>query len=139
MSANFYLSLRRPRFFALISALTLITTASAALAQQAPPPPRDYYVGSPGIGLPVAPPAPGAPPVAFAPASKNVHMFGALYSVESCVYDPARGVIVAPSRGVGQSVRANDAWISMIHQDRSEYRTCGIGIRTSERDCHTVT
>ena len=88
----------------LISVLTLIALAGEVFAQQPPPQPRDYYVGNPGVGLPVAPPAPGAPPAAFAPASKNVRMFGALYSVESCVYDPSRRVIVAPSRGVGQAV-----------------------------------
>ncbi len=80
--------------------LALVFTAHA-LAQQAPQP-RDYYVGNTGVGLPVSPPAPGAqtPASPFAPASRNVRMFGALYSVESCSYDPVRDVIVAPSRGV---------------------------------------
>ncbi|HET9861939.1 MAG TPA: hypothetical protein VFP37_00735, partial [Steroidobacteraceae bacterium] len=124
----------------LIGTIALATLAGTALAQQSPPEPRDYYVGNPGVGLPVAPPAPstggGPPPAAFAPASKNVHMFGALYSVESCVYDPDRGVIVAPSRGVPQSVRANDAWIAFINSDGSVHTPRWIGIQNSgaERD-----
>ncbi len=118
-----------------ISALTLLIVGGHAFAQQ-PPPPRDYYVGTPGVGLPVAPPAPGSPPAAFAPATRNVRMFGALYSVESCVYDPKRGVIVAPSRGVTQAVRANDAWISFINHDGSVNTPRWIGIQNSgaERD-----
>lgn len=123
----------------LISALTLVALAGTVFAQQPPPQPRDYYVGTPGVGLPVAPPAPGAPPAAFAPASKNVRMFGALYSVESCVYDASRGVIVAPSRGVGQAVRTNDAWIAFINHDGSVNTPRWIGIQNAgaERDSLT--
>lgn len=118
-----------------ISTLLVLGLAGAAIAQQAPTQSRDYYVGNP-VGLPVAPPAPGTPPAAFAAASKNVHMFGALYSVESCVYDTRRGVIVAPSRGVAQSVRANDAWIALINHDGSVHTPRWIGIQNpgAERD-----
>lgn len=124
-----------------ISALTLAALASPTLAQQTPPQPRDYYVGSPGVGLPVSPPAPGAatPASAFAPASKNVRMFGALYSVESCVYDASRGVIVAPSRGVVQSVRANDAWIAFINHDGSVHTPRWIGIQNAGAERDTMT
>src|SRR5262245_23118291 len=135
MSAIFDLSLKHPRPFALMGALTLVALAGEAFAQQSAPQPRDYYVGTPGVGLPVAPPMPatgtGTPPTAFAPASKNVRMFGALYSVESCVYDPSRGVIVAPSRGVGQSVRANDAWIAFVNHDGSVHTPRWIGIQNA--------
>jgi len=142
MSAIFDLSLQRSRFFGLIGALIVVALAGEAFAQQPPTPPRDYYVGNP-VGLPVAPSAPatgaGTPSTAFTPASKNARMFGALYSVESCVYDPSRGVIVAPSRGVGQSVRANDAWISFINHDGSVHTPRWIGIQNSgaERDSMT--
>jgi hypothetical protein len=66
-------------------------------------------------------------------------MFGALYSVESCVYDPGRGVIVAPSRGVGQAVRANDAWIAFVNHDGSVHTPRWIGIQNpgAERDTMT--
>lgn len=97
-------------------AVLLAGTSFVAAQQQT----RPYYVGNP-VGLPAAPPAPTAenpnPPNNFAPMSSNVRMYGALYSVESCSYDPVRDVIVAPSRGVGQSVRANDAWIALINHD----------------------
>lgn len=66
-------------------------------------------------------------------------MFGALYSVESCVYDPGRGVIVAPSRGVGQAVRTNDAWIAFVNHDGSVNTPRWIGIQNAgvERDTMT--
>jgi hypothetical protein len=129
---------RNSKSAGLISTLGVMVLAGAAFAQQPPPPSRDYYVGTAGIGLPVAPPAPGSAtaPTAFAPMSKNVRMFGALYSVESCVYDPSRGVIVAPSRGVPQSVRANDAWIAFINHDGSVHTPRWVGVQNSgaERD-----
>ncbi|HTU67469.1 MAG TPA: hypothetical protein VMF52_16085 [Steroidobacteraceae bacterium] len=126
------------RSLARICVLILAAHAGGALAQQ-PPAPRDYYTGTPGVGLPVAPPAPGAPPAAFAPASKNVRMFGALYSVESCVYDASRGVIVAPSRGVVQSVRANDAWIAFVNHDGSVQTPRWVGIQNAGAERDTMT
>jgi len=124
---------------ALVSAMTLLALAGAAVAQQPPVQPRDYYVGTPGVGLPVAPPAPGTPPAAFAPATRNVRMFGALYSVESCVYDSSRGLIVAPSRGVGQAVRTNDAWIAFINHDGSVHTPRWIGIQNAGAERDTMT
>jgi sugar lactone lactonase YvrE len=117
-----------------IGVLTLLALASEAFAQQ-PPQTRDYYVGNAGVGLPPAPDA-KTPPSAFAPASKNVRMYGALYSVESCVYDPDRDVIVAPSRGVVQAVRTNDAWIAFINHDGSVHTPRWLGIQNpgAERD-----
>ena len=138
MSTNIDLSLRRLKNLRLFSALTLVALAGEVVAQQ--PQPRDYYVGTPGVGLPVAPPAPTTgtqtPPIEFAPVSKNVRMYGALYSVESCTYDPSRGVIVAPSRGVGQAVRTNDAWIAFVNHDGSVHTPRWIGVQNSgaERD-----
>ncbi len=141
MSTNIDLSLRHLKNLAPVSVLALVAFAGEAFAQQPPPQPRDYNVGTPGVGLPVAPPATGTqpPPTAFAPASKNVRMYGALYSVESCVYDPGRGVIVAPSRGVGQAVRTNDAWIAFINHDGSVHTPRWIGVQNAgaERDSMT--
>ena len=143
MSTNIDLSLRRLKNLGPFSVLTLVALAGEVFAQQPPPQPRDYYVGTPGVGLPVAPPAPATgtqtPPNAFAPVTKNVRMYGALYSVESCVYDPGRGVIVAPSRGVGQAVRTNDAWIAFVNHDGSVHTPRWIGIQNAgaERDSMT--
>lgn len=66
-------------------------------------------------------------------------MFGALYSVESCVYDPTRRVIVAPSRGVGQAVRANDAWIAFVNHDGSVHTPRWIGIQNAGAERDTMT
>ena len=122
-----------------IGVIATVVLAAETVAQQVAP--REYYVGTPGIGLPVAPPPAGGdqPQSAFAAASSNVRMYGALYSVESCVYDPGRGVIVAPSRGVGQAQRPNDAWVAFINHDGSVHTPRWIGIQTSgaERDSMT--
>jgi len=143
MSANMDFSPKRPKPFGLISALILLTLAGESFGQQAAPQPRDYYVGTPGVGMPVAPPAPAAgatsPPAAFAPVTSKVRMFGALYSVESCVYDSSRGVIVAPSRGVGQAVRTNDAWIAFVNHDGSVNTPRWIGIQNSGAERDTMT
>jgi hypothetical protein len=136
---------RNVRLQGLVSASVLVLAAlgGEVFAQQPTPAPRDYYVGNPGVGLPVAPPAPVAgtetPPGAFAPATRNVRMFGALYSVESCVYDASRGVVVAPSRGVGQAVRTNDAWIAFINHDGSVHTPRWIGIQNAGAERDTLT
>jgi sugar lactone lactonase YvrE len=98
------------------TAVALLAATGFAIAQQAQT--RPYYVGNP-LGLPAAPPAPDAAQTEFAPISDNVKMYGALYSVESCSYDPVRDVIVAPARGVGQNVRANDAYVVLVNHDGS--------------------
>ena len=125
--------------FASMGALALVAMASVALAQQ-PPAPRAYHVGNEGVGIPVSPaPSASGPANQFAPASRNVRVFGALYSVESCVYDERRGVIMAPSRGVPQAVRANDAWIALINHDGSVQTPRWIGVQNpgAERDAMT--
>jgi hypothetical protein len=122
------------------AALAVGLGAGMVLAQQAQPPqpqpitPRPYYVGNP-VGLPIAPPAPTDqnpnPGNPWAAATDNVKMFGAIYSVESCSYDPDRDLIVAPSRGVAQSVRTNDSWIAFINHDGSVHTPRWIGIQNS--------
>jgi len=127
-------------FGAVIACFAL--AAATANAQQAGAPPRPYFVGNEGVGVPAAPPPPGADgqsPGAFARASDNVRMFGALYSVESCTYDATRGVIVAPSRGVGQAIRANDAWIALIRHDGSVHTPRWIGVQNAGPERDTLT
>ena len=97
------------------------------LAQQAPTAqggPQPYIVGN-RLGLPINP----APDGAFNPISSNVKVFGAIYSAESCSYDPVRGVIVVPNRGVAQNVQTNNAWISFINHDGSVHTARWIGIQ----------
>ena len=104
------------------AALTTIGVAAGALlAQQNPQP---YFVGN-RVGLPVNP----APDGAFEPASPNVRMFGSIYSAESCSYDPDRGLIVVPNRGVPQNVQTNNAWVSFLNHDGSVHTARWIGVQ----------
>src|SRR5687768_6983374 len=110
-------------------------------AQQPPPPPRPYYVGNP-LGLPATPPAPDAQnPQPFAAISSNVKVYGAIYSTESCSYDPVRDLIVAPARGVGQAIRANDAFVALINHDGSVHTARWIGVQNAgaQRDTQMTT
>jgi SMP-30/gluconolaconase/LRE-like protein len=104
----------------------LIGIAAGSLAQQAPAPagPQPYFVGN-RLGLPINP----APDGAFTPMSNNVKVYGAIYSAESCSYDPTRNVIVVPNRGVGQNLQTNNAWISFINHDGSVHTARWIGVQ----------
>src|SRR5690349_5804666 len=61
--------------------------------------------------------------------SKNVKVYGAIYSAESCSYDAGRGVIVVPNRGVAQNVQTNNGWISFINHDGSVHTARWVGIQ----------
>ena len=61
------------------------------------------------------------------PTSK---VFGAIYSAESCSYDPVRNLIVVPNRGVGQNVQTNNGWVSFINHDGSVHTARWIGMQT---------
>jgi hypothetical protein len=100
----------------------------AVLAQQPSPSPQPFFVGN-RLGLPVNPAADGA----FEAASPNVKVFGAIYSAESCSYDPGRGVIVVPNRGVPQNVQTNNAWVSFINHDGSVHTARWIGVQNAEQ------
>jgi hypothetical protein len=113
------------RPFLLTSALMAL--AAIHVAAQAPQPaagPQPYVVGNP-VGLPITP----APGTTFAPVSPGVKMFGALYSAESCSYDPVRNLIVVPNRGVPQNVQTNNAWVSFINHDGSVHTARWIGVQ----------
>src|SRR6186713_1244866 len=97
---------------------------AAAPAAQAPAGPQPYSVGN-RLGMPINPAADGA----FNPMSSNVKVYGAIYSAESCSYDPGRGVIVVPNRGVAQNVQTNNAWISFINHDGSVHTARWVGIQ----------
>ncbi len=108
------------------TALLIALAVSALVAQQAPAPagPQPYSVGN-RLGMPINP----APDGAFNPMSSNVKVYGAIYSAESCSYDPTRNVIVVPNRGVGQNVQINNAWISFINHDGSVHTARWVGIQ----------
>jgi hypothetical protein len=96
----------------------------ALLAQQQPQAPQPYFVGN-RLGLPVNPAADGT----FDAISSNVKVYGAIHSAESCSYDPGRGVIVVPNRGVPQNVQTNNAWVSFINHDGSVHTARWIGVQ----------
>jgi hypothetical protein len=98
---------------------------------QQPAQPQPFSTGQP-LGLPVSPSADGT----FNPISSNVKVYGAIYSAESCSYDPARDLIVVPNRGVSQSVQTNNAWISLLNHDGSVHTARWIGIQNpgAQRD-----
>jgi SMP-30/gluconolaconase/LRE-like protein len=106
------------------AALAIGIAAGALVAQQAPPQNQPFPVGN-RLGLPMAPSADGA----FEAISPNVKVYGAIYSAESCSYDPGRGLIVVPNRGVPQNVQANNAWVSLLNHDGSIHTARWIGIQ----------
>jgi hypothetical protein len=110
------------------AATLLVGMAVGVLVAQAPPQapagPQPYSVGN-RLGMPINP----APDGKFDPMSKNVKVYGAIYSAESCSYDPTRGVIVVPNRGVAQNVQTNNAWISFINHDGSVHTARWVGIQ----------
>jgi len=111
----------------LVAAALLVGIVAFTLPAQQPsaaPQPQPFSVGN-RLGLPVTP----APDGAFQPISSNVKVYGAIYSAESCSYDPERGVIVVPNRGVPQNVQTNNAWFSFINHDGSVHTARWIGVQ----------
>src|SRR5690349_9535762 len=118
----------------------LLTTGAAALligmaagvlmaqAPTAPAGPQPFSVGN-ALGMPINP----APDGKFDPMSKNVKVYGAIYSAESCSYDPVRRVIVVPNRGVGQNVQTNNGWISFINHDGSVHTARWVGVQNPDQ------
>jgi hypothetical protein len=101
-----------------------LTAAVTAQAPQGGGKPEPFSVGN-ALGLPIAPAADGT----FNAMSKNVKVYGAIYSAESCSYDPTRDLIVVPNRGVGQNVQTNNAWVSFINHDGSVHTARWIGLQ----------
>ena len=107
------------------TALAIGTVPAAMFAQQPAATPQPFTVGN-ALGLPVVP----SPNGSFEAMSSNVKVYGAIYSAESCSYDPQRGVIVVPNRGVPQSVATNDAFVSFINHDGSVNTARWIGVQS---------
>ncbi len=116
---------RTQRMMTGVAILLAGVAVGAAIAQQPAQGPQPFGVGN-RLGLPVLPAADGA----FNAISPNVKVYGAIYSAESCSYDPARGVIVVPNRGVPQNVQTNNAWISFINHDGSVHTARWLGIQS---------
>jgi SMP-30/Gluconolactonase/LRE-like region len=109
------------------TALALAVGAGFVAAQQPQQPqgPQPFFVGN-RLGLPIIPAAEGA----FNAMSSNVKVYGAIYSAESCSYDPVRNLIVVPNRSVTQDVQTNNGWVSLINHDGSVHTARWIGVQT---------
>ena len=109
------------------TALALAVGAGFVAAQQPQQPqgPQPFFVGN-RLGLPIIPAAEGA----FSAMSSNVKVYGAIYSAESCSYDPVRNLIVVPNRSVTQDVQTNNGWVSLINHDGSVHTARWIGVQT---------
>src|SRR6185503_415931 len=116
--------MKRNLWLASAGTLVIGMAAGALLAQQPPQAPQPFFVGN-RLGLPINPAADGS----FEAMSPNVKVYGAIYSAESCSYDPGRGVIVVPNRGVAQNVQTNNGWISFINHDGSVHTARWVGIQ----------
>jgi hypothetical protein len=118
------------------ASLAVGIVVGVSLAQQAPQTqkPQPFFVGN-RLGLPINPAADGA----FEAMSSNVKVYGAIYSAESCSYDPVRGVIVVPNRGVAQNVQTNNAWVSFINHDGSVHTARWIGVQNPGDDRANLT
>jgi len=116
------------RILTTLGALAIASGSAAVTAlAQAPQQPGPFTVGNP-LGLPIVPTA----GVSFSPMSSNVKVYGAIFSAESCSYDPVRNLIVVPNRSVGQNVQDNNAWISFINHDGSVHTARWIGVNRNE-------
>src|SRR5688572_18723669 len=122
--------MKRTTWLAGAGTLAIGMAAGALLAQQPPPPQpaQPFFTGN-RLGLPINPAADGS----FEAMSPNVKVYGAIYSAESCSYDPGRGLIVVPNRGVAQNVQTNNAWVSFINHDGSVHTARWVGIQTPEQ------
>jgi len=116
--------MKRTTLFPGLAMLLIGIAVGAVLAQQAPQGPQPFFVGNP-LGLPINPAADGK----FEPMSSNVKVYGSIYSAESCSYDPDRGVIVVPNRGVPQNVQTNNSWISFLNHDGSVHTARWVGVQ----------
>ena len=106
-------------------AMLAVGIATGALvAQQPPQGPQPFFVGN-RLGLPINPAVDGK----FEPMSSNVKVYGSVYSAESCSYDPGRGLIVVPNRGVPQNVQTNNAWVTFLNHDGSVHTSRWIGVQ----------
>ncbi len=110
-----------------IGAAALVTGLGAGVLLAQAPATQPYVVGN-ALGLPIVPAAGGT----FTPMSSNVKVYGAIYSAESCSYDPVRNLIVVPNRGVPQNVQANNAWISLLNHDGSVHTARWIGVQAGD-------
>lgn len=108
------------RHFVMAMLATTALCASPALAQQTPSPASTAFETGPALGVT----ADGK----TTPLSSNVKVYGSVVSAESCVYDPARKLILTINRGASQKEVPNDAWVSLHNPDGSVNTPRWIGV-----------
>jgi hypothetical protein len=106
------------------AALASLLLAGTAMAQAPAAAPKPFAAGLP-LGVTDA-------QGKYTAMSKNVKVYGAVFSAESCSYDPTRGLIIVPNRNVGQNraanaAQANDAFVSLLNHDGSVNTPLWIG------------
>ncbi|RYG28607.1 MAG: gluconolaconase [Burkholderiales bacterium] len=108
------------RFARTILASTALVCAAPALAQQTPAPASTPFETGPALGV--------TTDGKTTPLSANVKVYGSVVSAESCVYDPARKLILTINRGASQKEVPNDAWVSLHNPDGSVNTPRWIGV-----------
>lgn len=99
-------------------ALAAMLLASTASAQQAAAPAKPFQAGKP-LGTMAAD--------RFVPMSRNVKVYGAVVSAESCIYDRTRKLIMVVNRGAEQNQAPNDGFVSLLNADGSVHTAKWIG------------
>lgn len=101
------------RFAGLAAAVALCLPAHVALAQ------GDAFVAGEPLGVTID--------GVTTPLSAKVKVYGGIVNAESCIYNPVKRKIMAINRGVAQSVRADDGFVSLINGDGTVHVTRWIG------------
>lgn len=99
--------------------LGLTSMAGAVHAQVAPPSPNASFEA----GRPLGVTSDGN----YSPMSRNVKVYGAIVSAESCAYDATRDLIMVVSRGANQNEVPNDGFVSLLNHDGSVHTARWIG------------
>jgi hypothetical protein len=102
-----------------LAAASALLTATAAAAQQPTAAAQPFEAGKP-LGVTVD--------GKYAPMSRNVKVYGAVVSAESCSYDAARGLIMVVNRGANQNEVPNDGFVSLLNHDGSVHTARWIGV-----------
>lgn len=101
------------------SLCTMALVGTVAVAQDAPKAKKEFQVGQPLGSVNEA--------GEFVRISDNVKVYGSFRFAESCVYDPARNLIVVMNAGVAQNLEPNDGYVSLLNPDGSVHTTKWIG------------
>jgi glucose/arabinose dehydrogenase len=99
-----------------IAVMAVFSCAGAALSQPAPG--GAFEPGRP-LGVTVGD--------VHTPMSRDVKVYGAVVSAESCIYDPGRRLTLVVNRGAAQTEAPNDGFVSLLNRDGSVHTAKWIG------------